>query len=474
MCVCVSRARLSLRAVLIPVPKAEADSTPPEMDQETAQVDEVDAVSGGTDIWHLVHAHNEFVPLHLMSGEEETLYVSSLCGALTEGSRRTRNEAAEALTTVAVMDVDPAVTASSGTHDNMCLVQAVDAGSSTSKDVANASGLPAVSTSPMTAEGHDKFERGEVGTKNGGDEEDLRPEMLSAVRGGEEVSPHEGGAQARMGMATEMRGKHEAFGDETKVLHGDLSLYVFMRLYQKMYERLKKAKDLAIAKDERKQRDRDEKETELSLQAGKQLHHALRADVAGASVNLPSEVEMKEADEGLSAEKEGASSVCGADAGHDAEEELLLSKAAEEDDDLCESYEVARLKGGGGGGGGRWGKKKGGGRWGKKGTAEEDDPVPEGASTYERFMHVLARLIKGSVDGSDFEESCRITLGTSSFELFTLDWLTRQLRLLAKSLVSVDLDSTPSSSAPFLALSEYHWVIRERERVKALQVGCDL
>lgn len=439
------------------------------MDQETAQVDEVDAVSGGTDIWHLVHAHNEFVPLHLMSGEEETLYVASTCGALTEGSKKSRNGATEASTTATVMDVDPAVPASSRADDG---VQAVDTGSSTSKDVAAASGLPAVSTSPA-AEGDEKFASGEARTKNGGGEEDLRPEMLSAVRGGGAVSPDEGGAQARARMRPEMRGRREAFGDETKVLYGNLSCYVFMRLYQKMYERLKKAKDLAMAKDERKQRDKDEKETELSFQAGKQLQNALRADTAGASVNLPSEVDMNEADEGLSAEKEGASAVFGADTGHDAEEELLLSKAGEEDDDLCESYEVARLKGGGGGGGGRWGKKKGGGRWGKKGTAEEDDPVPEGASTYERFMHVLARLIKGSVDGSDFEESCRITLGTSSFELFTLDWLTTQLRSLAKSLVSVDLDNPPSSGAPFLALSEYHWVIRERERVKALQVGCD-
>ena len=204
------------------------------------------------------------------------------------------------------------------------------------------------------------------------------------------------------------------------------------------------------------------------------LQDALRADGVGASVSLPSEADVKEAEQVLPAEKDGTSAVgavSNVEAGPDVEEDLLLSKAAEEDDDLCESYEVARLKGGGGGG--RWGKKKGGGRWGKKVVVEEDDPVPEGASTYERFMHVLARLIKGSVDGSDFEESCRITLGTSSYELFTLDWLTTQLRVLAKSLVSVDADDAPSSGAPFLALSEYHWVIRERERDKALQVHSD-
>ena len=66
-------------------------------------------------------------------------------------------------------------------------------------------------------------------------------------------------------------GQQVAIGEQTKALYGNLSCYVFVRLYQKMYERLKKAKDLAIAKDERKQRDRDEKEMELSLQAGKQL-----------------------------------------------------------------------------------------------------------------------------------------------------------------------------------------------------------
>ena len=33
-------------------------------------------------------------------------------------------------------------------------------------------------------------------------------------------------------------------------------------------------------------------------------------------------------------------------------------------------------------------------------VVEEEEPIPEGASTYERFMHVLARLIKGSIDGS--------------------------------------------------------------------------
>ena len=86
------------------------------------------------------------------------------------------------------------------------------------------------------------------------------------------------------------------------------------------------------------------------------LQDALRADGVGASVSLPSEADVKEAEQVLPAEKDGTSAVgavSNVEAGPDVEEDLLLSKAAEEDDDLCESYEVARLKGGGGGG--RWG-----------------------------------------------------------------------------------------------------------------------
>jgi len=36
--------------------------------------------------------------------------------------------------------------------------------------------------------------------------------------------------------------------------------------------------------------------------------------------------------------------------------------------------------------------------------------------------------------------------------------------------VSIDGDDAPNSGAPFLALAEYHWVIRERERQEEAQV----
>ena len=141
-------------------------------------------------------------------------------------------------------------------------------------------------------------------------------------------------------------------------MFGNLSCYVFLRLYQKMYERLKKAKDLAIAKDERKQRDKDEKELELSLQAAKQMQTALGADAGipgGNSPNLPGDTDMKSPDDLAAADKEGAAAAPaggggggggggetpagGADGGV-GEEELLLVRAAEEEDDLCEPYEV--------------------------------------------------------------------------------------------------------------------------------------
>ena len=33
----------------------------------------------------------------------------------------------------------------------------------------------------------------------------------------------------------------------------------------------------------------------------------------------------------------------------------------------------------------------------------------------------------GSMDASDFEDGCRARLGTSAFELFTLEWLVEQV-----------------------------------------------
>jgi len=251
-----------------------------------------------------------------------------------------------------------------------------------------------------------------------------------------------------------------------------------------MYERLKKAKDLAMAKDVRKQRDKDEQAMALSLQEHKQMQTALRAETPGATSALDASAEISadnivsvanKVDENSATDKEGGApgGEGGGDAGTNEDDDMQRARAADEEDEMCEvgeSYEVARLKGVGPGGG-RWGKKRTG-RWGKKVLLEEEElaALPDTATTYQRFLHVLSRLIKGSVDSSDYEESCRITLGTSSYELFTLEWLTTQLRVLARTLVSVD-DADPSSSgAPFLALSEYHWLVRERQEQMAAQV----
>jgi histone deacetylase complex regulatory component SIN3 len=236
-------------------------------------------------------------------------------------------------------------------------------------------------------------------------------------------------------------------GEKTKVMFGNLNIYVFFRLYQKMYERLKKAKDLATAKDLRTQRDKAEKERELALQADKQqhqttdkqLHQALRADnpaadaaaaagagggdgagsgtgagvgagvVSGAGAGAGAGEGGGEGGEDAQedgGDKEGGEGAGAEGGGEEDEEDMRMAMAmaaAQEEEDLCESYEVARLKGGGGGRG-RGGKRTGG-RWGKKVVAtEEEDAVllPADASTYQRFLHVLSRHIKGSVDSGEF------------------------------------------------------------------------
>ncbi|KAJ1465496.1 hypothetical protein T484DRAFT_1864585 [Baffinella frigidus] len=59
---------------------------------------------------------------------------------------------------------------------------------------------------------------------------------------------------------------------------------------------------------------------------------------------------------------------------------------------------------------------------------------------------MLSNLVKGSMDASDFEDGCRARLGTSAFELFTLEWLVEQMLALARALSGEDArlaDGTP-------------------------------
>jgi hypothetical protein len=432
-----------------------------DMEEKESEVVEDLNTFKGMDVWQLMHAQGEFKPVQLMP-EDECFYVACQEG---EDSISAREQGAEKSEVVGMyVNKDEGAKMEDGDE----AVQKRKMANADEGDVVNE-------------------------TEVGQNDEKGRAKVSEGA--GEAEKQTEGRTKATFDDAFKPRKQ----GAGTKVMFGNLSFYLFFRLYQKMYERLKKAKDLAIAMDERKQRDKDEKvwfqfpfphpcpsfraciwctsdtdgcrqALELSMQAEKQQHNALRGDNPHSIESVSADTEGAEDGGGGGA---GGSKDGGEGAGAEEEDEqasMLTAKACEEEEELFESYEVARLKGGVGG---RWSKKKsGGGRWGKKVVVEEEEPVPEGANTFERFMHFLSRLIKGSLDPSDFEESCRITLGTSSYELFTLDWLTSQLRTLAKTLVTVDADGAGAGEmagdgAAFLALSEYHWIVRERDAVLA-------
>ena len=378
-------------------------------DKEVSELIENLTLVHGTDVWHLVHAQSEFAPVQLLADDERGAYLP----CLVEAQALAREADAEA--------------------------SAVASGSS------NAGAAPVADKADETGVSRAAPGGQEEGGEGGG------TDVLGGA--GRDEGDGKSGTQAREdGIGGSSRSQKEL---GTNVMFGNLTCYIFFRLYQKMYERLKMAKDLAREKDERKQRDRDEKELDLTIQ---QQHQSA---LAGDKPNV-AQGDAEGGDERDVGEKEGGGGEAG---GGEEEEDLLMAKAVDDDDgDMAESLEVAKLKGGSGMGGGRWGKKKvGGGRWGKKAVAEEDEPVPDGCSTYQRFMHYLSRLIKGSLDSSDFEEACRITLGTSSYELFTLEWLTTQLRTLAKALVTVeDPETDGAQDVALLALSEYNWAVRDR------------
>eukprot|EP00960_Hanusia_phi_P029785 748174-Hanusia_phi.AAC.1 len=155
--------------------------------------------------------------------------------------------------------------------------------------------------------------------------------------------------------------------EQTGIFYGNLKCYYFFRLYQKMYERLSKAKELAQTQDDRLRKDEEEKAEELLRKA-------------------------------------------------------MSSQDVAEDVDA---------------GGGELGSAKG-----------------SPGFTYKTFMDMVARLVKGSLDSADFEEGCRVTLGTSSYEVFTLEWLSDQLLRLARALAGEDARS-PNGGSCFVSLFEY-------------------
>ncbi len=75
----------------------------------------------------------------------------------------------------------------------------------------------------------------------------------------------------------------------------------------------------------------------------------------------------------------------------------------------------AEGRGGGGGEGGE-GEEGSGGVDGAFGGGV----APQNSSTYATFMRMVRQMLTGRMDSADFEENCRVLLGTSSFQVLRL------------------------------------------------------
>ena len=201
------------------------------------------------------------------------------------------------------------------------------------------------------------------------------------------------------------------------VCYGNLKVYSLFRLYQTMYDRLATAKALAAAQDAHKLSD-----MRMHGSAATERNASAAKVDSGAGATppplSPASAHMEH--------KEGGYAGDGAEGGDGAESEAGSSK---EDADSC--------------------------------RAGEGGDGLEGADTYATFMALVHKLLAGQLDSADFEEHCRVLLGTSSFQVFTFEWLTEHLLRLARGLVGEDYDKE-DGGAVFLALYEYQRLLKQR------------
>jgi len=159
-----------------------------------------------------------------------------------------------------------------------------------------------------------------------------------------------------------------------KVFYGNLACYVFFRLYQKLYQRLLNAKQLAqIAQDDK---DDDNKDDD-------------NKDDDNKDDDKEETLDPDRTDADVAAAAAAAAAV--------ADEEALHHQSPDE-----------RSQGEGKG----------------------------GESVYEKFMMMMFDLVEGQLDTSKFEDECRMLLGTNSYELYTLEKVVEKLVLQVQHLTS--------------------------------------
>ncbi len=61
----------------------------------------------------------------------------------------------------------------------------------------------------------------------------------------------------------------------------------------------------------------------------------------------------------------------------------------------------------------------------------------EAEKLHEQFMKLLLDALDSTIDSSGYEDSCRALLGTSSYQLFTLDKLVHKLVKHMQSMLQV-------------------------------------
>ena len=203
------------------------------------------------------------------------------------------------------------------------------------------------------------------------------------------------------------------------LLYGDLHIYVFFRLYHKLYERLLIARNLS--------------------QTNAAKSHKSSPSCAPSSSSVGGGGSGGDSTSSPKGGREGVGS------GSDAKDEARTEARDE----------MSRAGTGDGSGEGR-GK---GNDSAAAAASAQASSSKEGAEGYKKFLAMLCDVVDGECDSSKFEDCCSVTLGTSSYHLFTLEGLVERLLRHTELLLGVRRVKK-NGGGKFLSLYEYELVRR--------------
>jgi hypothetical protein len=242
----------------------------------------------------------------------------------------------------------------------------------------------------------------------------------------EPVNPVEG-AQERQNT-----GESEKW--DGNLLYGDLHIYVFFRLYQKLYERLLIARDLSRGNAAKSHQPSSSSSTSSSS-CGPSSSGGGGGGGGGSGGNASAATASSPKED-----KEGAGS------GSDAKDEAQAQVEAGDERSRAGTGDGS-VEGGGNG------KDAAAAAAAAAGSAPAA-ASKEGVEGYEKFLAMLCDVVAGECDSSKFEDCCSVTLGTSSFHLFTLEGLVERLLRHTELLLGVKRIKK-NGGGKFLSLYEY-------------------